>query len=396
MTPFGVHDALSVKELTKQAVEAAVDDAGATLDDLGVAYFGNTAQGALEGQITIGGHVALRSMGIESIPVINVESACATGAVAFHLAVAAVRAGIADVALAVGVEKLCAGDPATVRGLFDGGTDVHDRDGLLRTLSEVGGEAPDPGGNRTIFMDIYAAITRAHMHRFGLTQRQLAVVAAKNHAHAVDNVRAHFRKALTVDEILAARPLAYPLTVPMCSPITDGAAAAVICNADGLRRLKPARPVRVLASTLGTGIKRAHDDDEARISRRVAARAYDEAGVGPGDLSVVEVHDAAAFGEILQTELIGLCPIGDGGWLAESGATSLGGRVPVNPSGGLVSKGHPIAATGLGQIFELVDQLRGTAGTRQVEGARIALAENGGGLICSEEAVAAVTILSVA
>lgn len=393
MTPFGVHLERSVKQLTADAVTPALADAGAAPGDVEAAFFGNTAQGALEGQVAIGGPVALRAMGFEGIPVVNVESACATGAVALHLAVNAVRAGEADVALAVGVEKFHGHDPEVVRRLFAGGVDVHDLEGLRRMLCDLGGAAEDGGGHRTLFMDLYAAMTRRHMARFGTTQRQLAVVAEKNHRHALANERAHYRLSMTVDEILAARSLAYPLTVPMCSPMTDGAAAAVVCNQGGLSRLKAARPVRVLASVIRTGVERGIDDDDRYITRLAAQRAYEMAGVGPEDISVAEVHDAAAFGEILQTEMLGFCAPGTGGVLAESGATTLGGHIPINPSGGLESKGHPVAATGLGQIFELTEQLRGAAGERQVPGARLALAENGGGMINAEEAVAAVTIL---
>jgi acetyl-CoA acyltransferase len=397
MTPFGVHRERSIKELTRAVVQEALDDAGAEIEHVDAAFFGNTAQGALEGQLSVGGQVALRAMGFQQIPIANVESACATGALALHLAVSYVRSGQADIALAVGAEKLHVGPPERVMELFGGGVDVHDPDGLAQMLRDLGGELPDGNGGgdgrRTVFMDIYAALTRAHMRTFGTTQHQLATVAAKNHRHAVENELAHFRRDMSVEEVLAGRPLAHPLTVPMCSPMTDGAAAALVVNRTGLRRLNPARAIRVRASVLASGTDRPLQAWERHITRQAAHRAYEQAGVGPQDVSVAEVHDATAFGEILQTELLGLCELGGGGPLAESGATSLGGRVPVNPSGGLESKGHPIGATGLGQVYELVGQLRGAAGPRQVPDARIALAENGGGLIGGEEAAAVITIL---
>jgi acetyl-CoA acyltransferase len=179
----------------------------------------------------------------------------------------------------------------------------------------------------------------------------------------------------------------------MCAPMTDGAAAAIVCNSEGLRRLATTRPIRVLSTVIQTGSQRSLSDWAASVSRRTAQTAYEEAGVGPDDVSVAEVHDASAFGEVLQTEMMGFCEIGQGGKLAESGATTLGGSIPVNTSGGLESKGHPMGATRLAQIYELVGQLRGENGARQVPGARIALAENGGGMYAGEEAVAAVTIL---
>ena len=395
MTRFGVRRDASVKVLTREAVTAALDDAGAQLGDVEAAYFGNTCQGVLEGQVVVPGQMALRSMGFERIPVVNVENACATGATALHQAVLHVRSGAADAVLAVGAEKTNVGDKQKMLGLFDGGVDVHDPEGVRGVLRELGGDVPaGDGAPHSMFMDIYAAMARAHMACFGTTKRQLALVSEKNHAHAVDNPLAHFRTAMPAEEIIAARTVAEPLTVPMCAPLTDGAAAALVCSAAGLRRLAVRQPVAVLACMLGTGTNRPLTAWERSVSRLAAQAAYEQAGVGPADVSVAEVHDASAFGEILQTEQLGLCEIGTGGKFAESGATTLGGRIPVNPSGGLEAKGHPMGATGLAQVYELVRQLRGQCGTRQVPGPRIALAENGGGLYGGEEAATAITILS--
>jgi acetyl-CoA acetyltransferase len=245
------------------------------------------------------------------------------------------------------------------------------------------------------FMDVYAAFARSHMRRFGTTQRQLAAVSAKNHRHSVHNPLSQYQQAYTVDEVLNAPPITYPLTLPMCSPISDGAAAAILCSASGLERLRidRQRAIRVLASVIQSGSDRPEDDLARHCTVLAARRAYDEAGLGPQDVDLAEVHDATAMGEIIQVENLGFCGFGDGGPMAERGDTSIGGRLPVNPSGGLQSKGHPIGATGLAQIHELVVQLRGEAGLRQVSQARIALAENGGGLEGIEEAVACVTIL---
>ncbi|MEU2334096.1 thiolase family protein [Streptomyces sp. NPDC013172] len=394
MTRFGVRPEASVKDLTREAVTEALADAGAELGAVQAAYFGNTCQGVLEGQVVVAGQMALRSMGFERIPVVNVENACATGATALHQAIMHVRSGAADVVLAVGAEKLSIGDKRKALGVFDGGMDVSDPEGVRALLTELGGELPDDGKPRSVFMDYYAALAQAHMDAFGTTQKQLAVISEKNHAHAVHNPLAHFREEMSAADILAARPVVGPLTVPMCAPLTDGAAAAVVCNAAGLRRLGAQHPVRVLAAVLGTGTVRPLSAWDRSATRLAALQAYEEAGVGPEDVSVAEVHDASAFGELLQTELVGFCEIGSGGEFAESGASRLGGRLPVNPSGGLESKGHPMGASGLAQIHELVHQLRGTCGARQVPDARIALAENGGGLYAGEEAAAAITILS--
>jgi acetyl-CoA acetyltransferase len=260
-------------------------------------------------------------------------------------------------------------------------------------------EAP-PGSQSTkpysVFMDVYAGFCRAHMDRFGTTQRQLAAVSAKNHMHSVHNPLAQYREPYSVEEILAAPPITYPLTTPMCSPICDGSAAAVLCGAAGLSRLRgdAARAVRLLASVTTSGSDRAADDFGNAAAAIASSKLYEQAAVGPEDVDVAEVHDATAMGEIIQVEACGLAPLGEGGPAAERGEFSIGGRIPVNPSGGLESKGHPIGATGLGQIHELVTQLRGEAGPRQVEGARVALHENGGGLYGNEEAVVVLNLLS--
>jgi acetyl-CoA acetyltransferase len=394
MTTFGIHRELTNHDLARWAVRDALYEAGAGIPAIDVAFFGTAAHGFLERQAMISGQIALRGMGFQSIPVHNVENACATGASALSLAVTQVRSGEADVALAVGAEKMHVGDPQRTMELFDTAYDVSDPAALVRILKALGGEVDDQDvGRRSIFMDIYAALARHHMELYGTTQAQLAAVAAKNHAHAGDNVRAHYHRPLTVADVLRARKLSYPLTVPMCAPVTDGAAAVVVCNEFGLRRLSPAHPVQVLAAVVGSGNDHDVTSFDGHITRQVAARAYERAGVGPEDVDVAEVHDATAFGEVLQTELLGLVPLGEGGPAAWRGETTLGGLIPVNPSGGLESKGHPLGATGLAQVFELTEQLRGTAGSRQVPGARIALAENGGGFHLGEEAVASVIIL---
>jgi acetyl-CoA acetyltransferase len=349
--------------------------------------------------VAVGGQIALSATGVRGVPVVNVENACASASTALWLAVNHLRAGQADVALAVGTEKMVFQEPeqvASVMKAFEGGMDVEDVDGVLARLSTLGEgvSGPSGDGHRTVFMEMYANIARTHMKRFGTTQEQMAVVASKNHGHASLNPRCHYNKPMTVEQILGGRPLSYPLTVPMCSPLSDGSAAALLCTRAGLARLKVSPRVKVLSCVLRSSTERDFFDFENHICRRAAKQAFAEAAVGPEDVSVAEVHDAAAFGEIFQSELLGFCAFGDGGPLAESGATRLGGAKPINVSGGLESKGHPIGATGLGQIFELVTQLRGEAGPRQVDGARIALQENGGGLLGVEEASAVVTILS--
>jgi len=400
MTPFGKHLSASVKDLTRQAVTGALADAGCELSQLQAAYFANATQGHMDGQHMIRGQLALRAMGLQSVPVVNVENACASASTALHLAVQHVRAGAADIVLAVGAEKMFSDDKARMFAAFDGAWDVHDTEaGRVRLLRM--GEGIDPPAGSTsprpysVFMDIYAAMGRMHMREYGTTQREFAAISAKNHMHSVHNPLAQYRDPYTIEQVLAAPPITYPVTLPMCSPVSDGAAAAIVCSEAGLKALKGSRgrAIRVLACALQTGSERGAADFERHLVRLASKRLYEQAGIGAQDVSVAEVHDATAIGEVLQSELLGLVPMGQGGAAAERGETTIGGRIPINPSGGLECKGHPIGATGLAQVFELVTQLRGEAGARQVQGARIALAENGGGLAGVEEAVACLTLL---
>ncbi|MBX9588024.1 MAG: thiolase family protein [Hyphomonadaceae bacterium] len=401
MTPFGRMPDVDIKSMTRTAVEGALADAGITTGALHAAFFANAAQGHMERQHMVRGEIALRAMGLQSIPVVNVENACASGSTAFNLAVTHLKAGEGDVALVVGAEKLFSKDRGLMFASFDSAWDVSTEAENRSRLLKLGEGVEPPAGSTSdkpysVFMDVYAAFARSHMKRFGTTQRQLAAVAAKNHRHSVHNPLSQFRDAYSVDDVLAAPPITYPLTLPMCSPISDGAAATVLMSRDGLRKhgIDEKRAIRVRSCIIQTGSDRDAFEVEKHCSARAAGLAYEKAGLGPGDVSVAEVHDATAMGEIIQIENLGFCAFGEGGVTTERGDTSIGGRIPVNPSGGLESKGHPVGATGVAQIHELVLQLRGEAGARQVEGARVALAENGGGLCGIEEAVACVTILS--
>lgn len=402
MTRFGRHLDKSVYELATEAVRAALQDAGASEADVQALYWGGATQGSLQGQHSAPGPIAARRAGIEGVPVFSVENACASGSSAFHLAVQALRADECDVALAVGAEKMNIADKARMFGVFDSGWDIERAEQNKATLLALGaGVEPPPGTVSSkpysVFMDVYAAFCRQHMQRYGTTQRQIAAVAAKNHAHSVHNPLAQFRDALSIEQVLATPPITYPLTLPMCSAISDGAAAVLVCTEAGLKRLQGGsrqRAVRVLASVVQTGVAHDVDNREQGIGYRTALHAYKRAGIAPEEVDVAEVHDATAMGEILNAEALMLAPFGLAGPAAERGEFSIGGRIPINPSGGLESKGHPIGATGLAQIHELVTQLRGEAGARQVEGARIAAHENGGGLIGIEEAVVAVNLFA--
>lgn len=400
MTALGKFVERSVKDLTREAVSLALGDAGANLREIEAAWFSNTRQGLLEGQNGIRGQCALRPLGLETIPITNVENACASGSTALLQAVAHIRAGMCDVALVVGTEKMYF--PKRREAMFNaflGGTDIHR---LAEFQRQVTGLAchliPEAlrqhdTGQRSFFMDSYAAQARLHMETFGTTQRQFAAAAAKNHWHSTKNPMAQYQRDMSIEEVLGDRLVSWPFTLPMCAPISDGGAAALVCSASALQRFNPARAIRIRGINLVSGSERAMDDFARHIGRMAALGAYEQAAIEPLDIDVVEVHDASAYAEIQQIENLGLCPMGEGGTFTEQGHTRLGGRVPVNPSGGLVSKGHPVGATGLIQLHELVTQLRGEAGARQVDRARLAVAENGGGFYETEEAATVVTVL---
>jgi acetyl-CoA acetyltransferase len=268
-------------------------------------------------------------------------------------------------------------------------------------LAALGGDVVPAGDSdmrldtsaRSFFMDIYAGLTRQHMARFGTTRQQLAAIAAKNHRHSVHNRKAQYRIPMTTEEVLADVPVVWPLTRAMCAPMSDGAAAVVLCSDAARRRFGLRRLVAVASSVIVTSSDRDPDDYDRHTGRIAATRAYEKAGVGPEDMSLAELHDATSFAEVLQAENLGFCESGGGGALAMSGATTLGGRIPINVSGGLVSKGHPIGATGIVMVHDVVRQLRGEANSSQVPGARLGVIENGGGFWGVEEAATAVHVL---
>lgn len=398
MTSFGRMMEAGLKSIAAEAIRAAIFDAGVDRREIQAAWMSNAAAGVLTGQECIRGEVVLRGMGIGRLPVVNVENACASASTAFNQACAMVSAGLYDVVIACGFEKMYFEDRAKVFGAFKGAVDVEQLQTILESLqtsaaaSGAAEAASGAGKNRSMFMDIYAAAARSHMERYGTTAEQFAMVSAKNAFHGSLNPRAQFREALSVEQVLASPVIAEPLTRPMCSPIGDGAAAAVIVSERKMRQLGLESPVRVVASVLRSGWD--HGPDEDGLSDVCAREAFEDAGLGPRDLSLVELHDASAPAEIIACESIGLCPKGEGGALVASGATRLGGRIPVSTSGGLLRKGHPIGATGIAQVVEVTEQLQGRAGPRQVAGARVGLCHNGGGAIGSDAAAQCVTILT--
>lgn len=379
---FSVHPQRSFQDLATEVFDGVVRDAGLpSARYIDGVWFGNCAMGTW-GQDSIRGQVALSAqVRSESLapgtPIINVEGGCATGSLALHGAVQAVRSGQCDVALALGVEKvLHPDDPKTTFGLFAHGADRHDPHGWRQFVAAQAADAGlsfQPHPMRVVFLDVHALLAQAHMKRHGTTLEQIAAVCAQTHGYALDNERAQIRKALTVQQILADKPIVGPLTRAMCAPISDGAAAVLVASEPA------AAAIAVRATALAGG--RWRTLDQPSVTALAGERAFAQAGLSPADVQTAEVHDATSFCQIDHVEQLGLCPAGQGGaWSISPEA------IPVNRSGGLVSKGHPLGATGLGMIHELTLQLRDGNGA-------IALAHNAGGLTALDEALASVVLL---
>jgi acetyl-CoA acetyltransferase len=401
MTKFGRYLDKSIKALTGEALELVLADCGLTRDDVEAAWFANSYWGMYTMQHGIRGQVALSANGLEGVPITNLENACGGGSSALHAAWTGVKARLYDCVLALGAEKIYDTDRGKMMLSFATGSDVDEWDKMAKAFkanepksqkkepAELGAETGKEKKGYSPAMDMYASGARRAMKEHGLTQRQLAVVAAKAHNNSVLNPLAQYTFPMTVDEVLTDREVAFPLTRAMCAPVGDGAAAAVLCSERFLRRQSSRRAVAIRASILRSGRREGGHD----TGSRAAKAAYEVAGIGPEEVEVAEVHDATAYGEIAVTEELGFCPAGEGGPFAESGATAIDGRLPINTGGGLIARGHPVGATGLAQVLELTTQLRGEAGKRQVENSRIGLAENGGGLLGSGPAAVCVHVL---
>jgi len=382
MTVFGKHQDRGVRSLSLEAATAALGDAGASMQDVDVVFFANAAGGLLTGQEMIRGQASLRGIGLAGKPVVNVENACASGSTAVHMACLAIESGRYDSVLVVGAEKMIHPDKAVTFRALAAGVDLEEATEDEATTMNVG------SGSR--FMDIYAAKARQYMEATGATALDFASVSMKSRAAAALNPNAQFRTLVTIDEVLASRSIADPLTMLMCAPNGDGAAALVITS-DRRARALGAKTVRIRASSL---VSAKDSSEPAGAVERAAKRACEQAGIGPSDVHVAEVHDAAAPAELFLYEAIGFCSKFEGAALLRSGATGLDGRISVNPSGGLLSRGHPIGATGCAQLVELTQQLRERSGVRQRRNAKVALAQNAGGQQGHDEAAAVVTILS--
>jgi len=370
MTKFGKHPDLDTVDLAAEAAMGALADGGVSMKDMGILAAGN-----LMGASAPIGQMLQKQVGQTGIPVYNVSNACATGATALRTAIMAVKAGECDMGLAVGVEKLAGA------GLLAGGMRAGD-DKSWTPRGRYGAVAPVDGRIGTETMPgVFAQIGMEYGHKYGGTSFELfAKISEKNHAHSTLNPLAAYQKRFTLEEIMNDVMIAYPNTRPMCSANCDGAAAAVVVSGAKLATLDPdqrRRAVKVAASVLTTD-----PWEEAcqilpnvnTLTRNAATQAYEQAGVGPEDLNLVELHDCFATAELVHYDNLGLCPEGGAVDFFESGAPWRDGSTPVNVSGGLESKGHPIAATGIANIWEVATHLRGEAGDRQIEGAKVGLA----------------------
>jgi acetyl-CoA acyltransferase len=348
MLRFGRYPERDVPDLGAEAVLLALTDAGLAMRD--VEYM---AAGCLFQANAMVGQRILQEVGQTGIPVVNVANACATGSTAFREAWMAVASGMHDVALAVGVEQM------GKMGLLGGGGSGIRTEGVI-------------GSN--LMPAVFGQAGMEHMRQHGTTREQFAQVAVKNHRHSTRNPLSQYRNEVSLDDVLNARMVAYPNTLYMCCPTGDGAAAAVVVSPERARQL--GARVKVLASVLTSDPWSDRDltmPDVNTLTRNAAGQAYERAGIGPEDLGLVELHDCFATAELLHYENLGLCPEGQAGPFLEAGETTHGGRVPVNVSGGLLSKGHPLGATGVAGIYEITTHLRGAAGDRQVPGARVGL-----------------------
>jgi acetyl-CoA acetyltransferase len=370
MTQFARHDQKSMQDLVQEAALGALADAGVTAADVQAMYSANVYGGMILGQVLV------RDLQITGPAIYNVENACASGATAVHLAKQALELGLYDTVLVWGVEALTQ---------LGGGTIPLQRNDYKTTLyAQQGMTLPS----------VYAMRGMRYLHERDESPEILARIAVKNRAAGARNPYAQQQKEVTLEQVLTSRPVAEPLTLLQCCPsMVDGAAAVVLTT-----RRPAGKPVRIRASAVQSGHQEMGCDDilDAEITARTARKAYEQAGISPSDVNVVELHDAFTIAELLYYEALQLAAPGEGAALLRSGATALGGRVPVNPSGGLLAKGHPLGATGVAQMVEMVWQLQGRATGRQVEGARVALTQcTGGGIAGVDHAASSVHILSL-
>jgi acetyl-CoA acyltransferase len=377
MTKFGKHPEKSIKDLAREATWKAIRDANINPKDIEVIYCGNAVEGLLSGQEDVRGQVVMREAGLTGRAIINTPNACASSSTAFREAMLGIASGMYDIALAVGFEKLYVDDTAKTARALASCTDVAIE-----------------GNLGVFFPGLYAMEAKRYMLETGCTREQIAKVCVKNHKNGCLNPHAQIQREVTVEEVLNSKMIADPITLYMCSPIGDGGAAAILCAETIARRFR-SDPILIAGSGMASGVfLDIGIDKEKHNSTELAAReAFEMAGIGPEDVDVAEVHNAFSPAEFTFFEEIGFCRRGEAPRFLEEGKTEIDGSIPINTSGGLESKGHPVGATGLGMISEIVWQLRGEAGKRQVKSPKVGLVHNGGGIIGGDNAVMCVHIL---
>jgi len=375
MTPFGKFPHRSTREMGEEALWEAMTDAGARPEDIQIAYGGYVGMFMDLPMMAI--QVALEQVGITGLPITRVENACGSGSSAYREAWMAIQTGMYDVALAMGIEKLTNPTFDQIRVVRDFGGGDREREGCMGIFP--------PG--------IFAMSARRHMQEFGTTREQIAMVSVKNHFHGTMNPKSAYQKEVSLEEVLASRVIADPLRLLECCPNTDGCAAVVLAAKDVLHRFS-GDPVWMAGCGQASGTYTGQGEFfMSQLIQDSAREAYEMAGLGPEDIDMAEVHDCFSMAEITHYEDLDFCKRGEGGRLVEDKVTWLGGKLPVNPSGGLLCKGHPLGATGPGQIYEIVKQLRGQGGKKQVEGARVGLHQNGGGFRHCDGGCSIVSIL---
>jgi len=374
MNRFGKYPDKTLAELAYDPIWDAINDSNIDPHSIDISFVGNAYGGLITGQESVRGQTILREAGLFMNPIINVENACASGSTAFYLAHRAVASGQAEVALAVGAEKLFCGD--TARSLQ-----------ALSTSSDLEIE----GKMGIVFAGIYAMRLQTHARKYGITRSQMAKVAVKNHDHGALNPLAQHRKRFTEEEVLASRVVVDPITLLMTCPLGDGAAACIVGTREAALAMGK-RPVKIASTVLGS-FGYAWQDSES-VTTRVAKQAYREANITPDQIRIAELHDAVAPIEMFLYEELGLCGPGESKRLVDNREVWFDGRLPINTSGGLTAKGHPAGATGISQLEEIVRQMRGEADGRQVKPLPdIGMAENGGGNVAGETAAVAMHIL---
>jgi len=394
MNRFGKYPEKGIKKLVEESVTKTLEDAGAEKNQIEAAFVGNAAAGLMTGQEMIRGQTVLSALGIDAIPVYNVENACASSSSAFNMAWMSVASGVHDVALVVGFEKLYDKDKMKSYMALATAVDVEN---MTEHLKEAENRLPPgekilqegAGQNRSIFMDLYAFFIRQYMENYGLTQEHFAQLSVKAHKNGALNPHAQYQKEVTLEEVLNSGDVVFPLTRMMCSPIGDGSAAAILCAKSKVARFT-SNPVWVVGSVVGSG--KLTPDVNDTVTRRLAPQVYEKSGLGPQDVDLVELHDTTSPSEIMFLVELGLCPPEKAVEWIEKDELSADGRMPTNTSGGLACKGHPIGATGCGQIHEIVRQLRGEAGKRQVQGAKTGMTHNGGGILGTDAAAMALHV----